>query len=35
LRGRLRRKDQIPIKKLEQLRVVEAELRQASDGLKK
>jgi GTP-binding protein EngB required for normal cell division len=33
LRGRLRRKDQIPIKKLEQLRVVEAELRQASGRL--
>jgi GTP-binding protein EngB required for normal cell division len=33
LRGRLRRKDQIPIKKLEQLRVVEAELRQASGQL--
>jgi GTP-binding protein EngB required for normal cell division len=33
LRGRLRRKDQIPIKKLEQLRVVEAELRQASARL--
>ena len=33
LRGRLRRKDQIPIKKLEQLRVVEGELRQASGRL--
>jgi hypothetical protein len=33
LRGRLRRKDQIPIKKLEQLRVLEAELRQASGRL--
>lgn len=33
LRSRLRRKDQIPIKKLEQLRVVEAELRQASGRL--
>jgi GTP-binding protein EngB required for normal cell division len=33
LRGRLRRKDQIPIKKLEQLRAVEAELRQASGRL--
>jgi GTP-binding protein EngB required for normal cell division len=33
LRGRLRRKDQIPIQKLEQLRVVEAELRQASGRL--
>jgi GTP-binding protein EngB required for normal cell division len=33
LRGRLRRKDQIPIKKLEQLRVVEAELPQASGRL--
>jgi GTP-binding protein EngB required for normal cell division len=33
LRGRLRRKDQIPIKKVEQLRVVEAELRQASGRL--
>jgi GTP-binding protein EngB required for normal cell division len=33
LRGRLRRQDQIPIKKLEQLRVVEAELRQASGRL--
>jgi GTP-binding protein EngB required for normal cell division len=33
LRGRLRRKDQIPIKKLEQLRMVEAELRQASGRL--
>jgi GTP-binding protein EngB required for normal cell division len=33
LRGRLRRKDQISIKKLEQLRVVEAELRQASGRL--
>ncbi len=30
LRGRLRRKDQISSKKLEQLRVIEAELRQAS-----
>jgi GTP-binding protein EngB required for normal cell division len=30
LRGRLRRKEQIPVKKLEQLRAVEAELRQAS-----
>jgi GTP-binding protein EngB required for normal cell division len=33
LRGRLRRKEQIPVKKLEQLRVVEAELRQASGRL--
>jgi GTP-binding protein EngB required for normal cell division len=33
LRGRLRRKDQIPIKKFEQLRVVESELRQASGRL--
>jgi GTP-binding protein EngB required for normal cell division len=33
LRGRLRRKGQISIKKLEQLRVVEAELRQASGRL--
>jgi GTP-binding protein EngB required for normal cell division len=33
LRGRLRRKEQIPIKKLEQLRVVEGELRQASGRL--
>jgi GTP-binding protein EngB required for normal cell division len=33
LRGRLRRKDQIPRKKIEQLRVVEAELRQASGRL--
>src|ERR1700691_3002292 len=33
LRGQLRRKGQIPIKKLEQLRVVEAELRQASGWL--
>jgi GTP-binding protein EngB required for normal cell division len=33
LRGRLRRKDQIPIRRLEQLRVVEAELRQASGRL--
>jgi GTP-binding protein EngB required for normal cell division len=33
LRVRLRRKDQIPIKKLERLRVVEAELRQASGRL--
>lgn len=33
LRGRLRRKDQISPKKLEQLRVVEAELRQASGRL--
>jgi GTP-binding protein EngB required for normal cell division len=33
LRGRLRRQDQIPIKRLEQLRVVEAELRQASGWL--
>ena len=33
LRGRLRRKDQIPIKKLEQLRVVEAEVRQANGRL--
>jgi GTP-binding protein EngB required for normal cell division len=33
LRGRLRRKDQIPLKKVEQLRVIEAELRQASGRL--
>jgi GTP-binding protein EngB required for normal cell division len=33
LRGRLRRKNQIPVKKFEQLRVVEAELRQASGRL--
>ncbi|MFZ0419909.1 MAG: dynamin family protein [Candidatus Sulfotelmatobacter sp.] len=33
LRGRLRHKDRIPIKKLEQLRVVESELRQASGRL--
>jgi GTP-binding protein EngB required for normal cell division len=33
LRGRLRRKDQIPLKKIEQLRVVESELRQASGRL--
>jgi GTP-binding protein EngB required for normal cell division len=33
LRGRLRRKDQIPFQKVEQLRVVEAELRQASGRL--
>jgi GTP-binding protein EngB required for normal cell division len=33
LRGRLRSKDQIPLKKIEQLRVVEAELRQASGRL--
>lgn len=33
LRGRLRRKDQISPKKVEQLRVVEAELRQASGRL--
>jgi GTP-binding protein EngB required for normal cell division len=33
LRGRLRRKDQIPLKKVEQLRVIEAELRQASGQL--
>jgi len=33
LRGRLRRKDQIPLKKIEQLRVVEGELRQASGRL--
>jgi GTP-binding protein EngB required for normal cell division len=33
LRGRLRRKDPIPVKKLEQLRVIEAELRQASGRL--
>ena len=33
LRGRLRRKDQIPLKRIEQLRVVEGELRQASGRL--
>jgi hypothetical protein len=33
LRGRLRRKDQIPLKKVEQLREIEAELRQASGRL--
>jgi GTP-binding protein EngB required for normal cell division len=33
LRGRLRRKDQIPLKTIEQLRVVEGELRQASGRL--
>jgi GTP-binding protein EngB required for normal cell division len=33
LHGRLRRKDQIPFQKVEQLRVVEAELRQASGRL--
>jgi GTP-binding protein EngB required for normal cell division len=33
LRGRLRRKDEVSIKKLEQLRVVEAELRRASGRL--
>jgi GTP-binding protein EngB required for normal cell division len=33
LRSRLRRKDQIPLKRMEQLRVVEAELRQASGRL--
>jgi GTP-binding protein EngB required for normal cell division len=33
LRGRLRRKEQIPLKTIEQLRVVEGELRQASGRL--
>jgi GTP-binding protein EngB required for normal cell division len=33
LRGRLRRKDQIPLQKIEQLRVVEGELRQANGRL--
>jgi GTP-binding protein EngB required for normal cell division len=33
LRGRLRRKDQIPLKAIEQLRVVESDLRQASGRL--
>jgi len=33
LRGRLRRKEPIPLKKIEQLRVVEGELRQASGRL--
>ncbi len=33
LRGRLRREDQLPLKRIEQLRVVEGELRQASGRL--
>ncbi len=33
LRGRLRRKDQVPLQKIEQLRVVEGELRQANGRL--
>ncbi|MFZ1142417.1 MAG: dynamin family protein [Candidatus Sulfotelmatobacter sp.] len=33
LRGRLRRKDQIPLQRIEQLRVVEGELRQANGRL--